>query len=288
MKTCYKLIQVFKYFNISYLILFHFIFLLFFIQTGNCQSTITITYDELNRISKITYSDSSNIQYSYDYGGNRITKLIKLRGKIISQDTPNSLCAGSTFNISFSIVGSYETPNNFIAQLSDTSGDFTNPIDIGSLSSTISGIINASLPSNILSGNNYRIRIISTSPQSGDNDSCSIITINHCDFTIHSKVIIEGYYIGNGHMNAVIDPINNPNLCDTITLQLHSPVSPYQLLYSEKKLLHTDGTCDFTFSTSPEYDSYYLVFKHRNSIETWSKYPLKVEGPEINFDFTRH
>lgn len=88
-------------------------------------------------------------------------------------------------------------------------------------------------------------------------------------------------------MNPVIDPINYPTLGDTIILQLHSPIAPYQLLYSDKKVFHTDGTCDFVFSTTPEYSSYYLVFKHRNSVETWSKFPVLINGTEVSFDFTR-
>lgn len=75
-------------------------------------------------------------------------------------------CAGPSFNVSYKIgyTSLFNTGNIFIAQLSDSAGSFSSPIDIGTVASTASGTIQASIPSNIPAGSGYRIRVVSTSP----------------------------------------------------------------------------------------------------------------------------
>jgi hypothetical protein len=81
----------------------------------------------------------------------------------IRNPLPDSLCHGASFAIPFNVNRTLEPGNNFIAQLSNGSGTFSSPIEIGSLSATTSGEIQVSIPENIETGNNYRIRIITTS-----------------------------------------------------------------------------------------------------------------------------
>lgn len=83
---------------------------------------------------------------------------------------PLELCAGADYLIPYSEVGTFNpsaflTPGNrFTAQLSDASGDFTNPVNIGDTVYHQSGAFTVSIPANIPSGNGYRIRLTSTSP----------------------------------------------------------------------------------------------------------------------------
>ncbi len=112
------------------------------------------------------------------------------------------------------------------------------------------------------------------------------VTANYCNFNINAKIFIEGFYIGNGLMNAIIDPVNYPNLCDTVEMQLAQPITPYSILYSNKKAIATNGAATFNFITSPIYGSYYLVIKHRNAIETWSATPVTINSFSNPFDFT--
>lgn len=69
------------------------------------------------------------------------------------------------------------TSNTFNAYLSDADGDFTNEILIGTLESDVSDTIMATIPTNTLSGTNYKIRIKSTNPieTSIDNGSFEIV-----------------------------------------------------------------------------------------------------------------
>lgn len=75
-----------------------------------------------------------------------------------------SICAGSSFDLSYTATD-IGGGNTFIAQLSDATGSFANPVNIGTLSGNASaGVITATIPSNTIGANGYRIRITSSSP----------------------------------------------------------------------------------------------------------------------------
>lgn len=74
-------------------------------------------------------------------------------------------CAGNFFTIDYTVKGGFETNNNFHIQLSDASGDFSNPINIGSTQSQVSGSMDVVIPFDSPYGTNYKIRIISTHPE---------------------------------------------------------------------------------------------------------------------------
>jgi len=73
-------------------------------------------------------------------------------------------CAGTTIQIIFSVSGSFNSGNTFTAQLSDASGSFATPTDIGFSPSPLGGQIYATIPINTPSGTNYALRIVSSSP----------------------------------------------------------------------------------------------------------------------------
>jgi hypothetical protein len=76
--------------------------------------------------------------------------------------------------------------------------------------------------------------------------------------------------------------------CDSITVELHDVVSPYSAIASTslRVLLHTDGTSQVIFPGTVFNNSYYLVIRHLNSIETWSKNPVLFNVSPMTFDFT--
>ncbi len=76
-----------------------------------------------------------------------------------------SICPGDLINIPFVVNNrKFKAGNIFTAQLSDANGNFANPINIGTLTDTVSGIIRGTVPIATLSGTTYRIRVISTNP----------------------------------------------------------------------------------------------------------------------------
>jgi gliding motility-associated-like protein len=86
--------------------------------------------------------------------------------------------AGSSFDLPYTATD-IGGGNTFIVQLSDATGSFANPVNIGSLSGNASaGVINAMIPSNVIAGTEYRIRITSSSPAFIGTDNGANIKIN--------------------------------------------------------------------------------------------------------------
>lgn len=89
------------------------------------------------------------------------------------------LCAGETATIGYNAVGGFSGANTFTAQLSDPSGDFSSPTDIGSVVSNSSGSMTITVPADALEGTTYRIRVVSSATP-------AIGTVNPTDIVIHA------------------------------------------------------------------------------------------------------
>jgi hypothetical protein len=62
-----------------------------------------------------------------------------------------------------------------------------------------------------------------------------------------------------------------------------TPSNP--VVSSSTTILHTDGTAQITLPATINGGDYYIVIKHRNSIETWSKNPVLISN-STTVDFT--
>nr|AUN35604.1 hypothetical protein [uncultured bacterium] len=104
---------------------------------------------------------------------------------ITTVTTANSV-AGTSFctaqaaavTVNYTTSGTFNAGNAFTAQLSNASGSFASPVNIGSVTATTSGTINATIPAGTASGTGYRIRIVSSSPVSTGSDNGSNIQLN--------------------------------------------------------------------------------------------------------------
>ncbi|MBK8382018.1 MAG: choice-of-anchor B family protein [Ignavibacteria bacterium] len=72
---------------------------------------------------------------------------------------------------------------------------------------------------------------------------------------------------------------NRLNSKDTVRAFLRSASSPYNIIDSSKALIDSVSfTGSFKFNTAPS-GTYYVVIKHRNSIETWSRLSGEIYNP---------
>lgn len=79
--------------------------------------------------------------------------------------TDTTLCAGQTFSATITPTGTtYNSDNIFRLQLSDANGQFTNPTTIGSVNAAGDTVISATLPTSLVGGTGYKMRVVSTSP----------------------------------------------------------------------------------------------------------------------------
>jgi hypothetical protein len=180
-----------------------------------------------------------------------------------------------------------------------TSTTLTANISNGGSAPTYQWIKNASIisTSNSLStsaiSNGDSIKCIMTSNyaclSSGSNPATSNtlnFTSSYCTEDVNVKVFIQGFYNPAGDtMYAVLDPINLPTVADSITLQLADSVT-HTIVAQDKKRIDTHGNGTFHFTGLLPGHRYYIIFKGRNIIETWSKNSYLLTAPTLNIDMT--
>ena len=92
---------------------------------------------------------------------------------------------------------------------------------------------------------------------------------NSVSFTTECTSLVEGFY------NAT----TNTMIADTMRYFLRASVFPYSIVDSSKALMNSDGTGLASFSNAQSQTDYFLVLKHRNSVETWSS--VLISFPQL-------
>jgi len=92
--------------------------------------------------------------------------------------TGTAFCAGVAVSVPFTASGYYGSGNVFTAQLSNSTGSFASPIDIGTFTATGSGNITVTIPTATLQGTSYRIRVIANLPGFMGLDNGANFTVN--------------------------------------------------------------------------------------------------------------
>jgi hypothetical protein len=89
---------------------------------------------------------------------------------------------------------------------------------------------------------------------------------------------IEGYMDGSSMRPVLLNSgLSYPATdCDNITIALHNASSPYAEAHSYSGVLKTDGTLSCIYPGSAEGNSYFVVIKHRNALQTWSASPVSM------------
>ena len=93
-------------------------------------------------------------------------------------------------------------------------------------------------------------------------------------YQMHLTALVEGFFDGTTMAS------------DTVTVELRSSSSPFNLVETKKINLDALGYGTTTLSLVLDAVSYYIVVKHRNSIETWSSTPQTFVNGILNYDFT--
>lgn len=112
-----------------------------------------------------------------------------------SPNAPNKNVA-ITFSVS---GGNFNSGNVFTAQLSDANGSFANPVNIGTLAATASGVINAIVPNTTAGGIQYRVRVIGSNPAVFGADNGNDLVIDQFSNSIGSTSKQTIQYGTNGN-----------------------------------------------------------------------------------------
>ncbi|MBI2419225.1 MAG: hypothetical protein HYV28_15255 [Ignavibacteriales bacterium] len=92
--------------------------------------------------------------------------------------------------------------------------------------------------------------------------------------TLTVTALIEGLYNGAAMAS------------DTITVALRNAVQPYSQISETRGLTNSSGQVSATFSMIPDATPFYIVIKHRSSIETWSAEAQSFSGRALLYDFS--
>jgi hypothetical protein len=95
-----------------------------------------------------------------------------------------SLCAGSTFYVSFATAGSFGAGNQFQVQLSDKYSSFDEPTVIGTASSA--GTVACTIPLNVEESSSYKVRVVSTNQAVAGGIGSTALTMNMLNLTLIS------------------------------------------------------------------------------------------------------
>ena len=75
-----------------------------------------------------------------------------------------SVCAGTPLSVTYNISGVFDANNVFTVELSNETGSFATPTVIGIFSNIGNGTLPCILPQNLIGGNQYRVRVVASTP----------------------------------------------------------------------------------------------------------------------------
>ncbi len=147
----------------------------------------------------------------------------------ISQVSGAPFCKGESFTVSFTIHFAFNAGNVYTAQLSNASGSFASPVNIGTLSGTGAGTITCQIPSNTTPGTGYKIRIIASDPA----------TIVYAT---------TGVFVVGNNPTAVLSANGSTTFCfgDSVALQTGSGTG-YQYGWYRNNILEVTNTSNIRF-----------------------------------------
>ena len=201
--------------------------------------------------------------------------------------------ATGTFNVT--------EPDPLTATLSPTSGSVGSTVTISG--SNFTGATGVSF--NGTTATDYTVTTngqITVTVPSGATTGPVTVTIGECeatttdDFTVvpsgpgitlNVKAYLQGYYVGSGLMTSVLSNegiSTNTDEVDTVTVELRD-VTGANTIASASGVMMTDGTVALSFPASVNGSDYYIVLKHRNTIQTWSAAPVTMSSV-TSYDFT--
>lgn len=104
-------------------------------------------------------------------------------------------------------------------------------------------------------------------PRSGSTPDLGADEFSGNMYTLALQALVQGFYSDGNFDNNLYGTM----VSDTVKVELRNAASPYGLVTSATGVLDSSGYGMFQLGSWTAGNSYYIVVKHRNSIETWSR-----------------
>ncbi len=122
--------------------------------------------------------------------------------------------------------------------------------------------------------------LYSATDADGKSPASTIANSIPCSVPFNLTVFIEGFYLGAGAMQPVLANSGVAGVSfsetDSILVELRDVTDPSIIVSTLTGILTTSGNATFVFPSNTANNSYWLVVKHRNSVETWSAAPIAM------------
>lgn len=113
------------------------------------------------------YGKVDGLRALTEYGSINFTKI-----------TESSFCQGDSIDVAFKASNMNNMGNMLNVELSDASGDFSNPMEIGKIKGDTVGVVKALIPHSLAEGTGYLVRLKATNPVIFGNDNLVNIAIH--------------------------------------------------------------------------------------------------------------
>ena len=127
----------------------------------------------------------------------------------------------------------------------------------------------------------------------GDSNIRIVFKAKKIKKTLNISAFIEGYINGPRSMRSVLSNAqeagciscpSNRTYADSITLNLVNANG--NIIFATIGLLKTNGEASFALDTNINNDNYYILLKHRSTINTWSKSLINFSDSTTFYDFS--
>ena len=151
-------------------------------NVGNLANfNLSVNISSLSTGSHVIYIRSKDANNSWSLDNKfsfTVAATVAAPSITLNSVSKKTMCAGDVFSVGFDAKGTFNAANVFTVQLSNGTGSFASPTAIGSVSGTKSAVVQCTLPTTLISGTGYLVRVVSSSPAVTSNNSVDAIKVN--------------------------------------------------------------------------------------------------------------
>jgi hypothetical protein len=103
-----------------------------------------------------------------------------LSSNLLIESLPSEVCLGDTFWLRFRAIGAFSPSNTFRVWLSDRTGSFANPREVGKLENASTAALIPISVTGVAAGDNYRLRVTSSDPPLTGAISAETLRLRDC------------------------------------------------------------------------------------------------------------